>query len=680
MTNTKPTPHSDPIPSPNWSAISTPAKGYAGAAAGAGVVAVAPTGDDDIDGLLFGTKWTSAVTFSFPDSSADYPSDYGYDEPLTGFAPLTTAQKQVFLKAADMVMEFCGISLTYTGTNTADIQIAQSHAADPTAYAYYPWPTAEGGDIWIGRSWDYTDPVFGDYNYLTMLHEFGHALGLKNAHELIGVSDVAVPIEHDALEYTVESYRSYLGGPTTGGYTNEWFGFPTSFMMNDILALQTLYGANYATESGDTVYSWDPATGQQFVNGVGQLVPGNGLANRVLTTIWDGGGTDTYDLSNYATTANIDLNPGTYSITSDVQRAYLGDGHYAQGTVYNAYLFNGDARSLIENAIGGSGSDIIAGNAVDNMLEGRGGDDLIRGQSGNDTILGGAGADRLYGGGGIDTLSYLGATEAVVVNLSTLIVSGGDASGDVIANFENVIGGNGSDRLTGDSGGNELIGRSGNDKLEGGEGSDRLLGGGGIDAVLYVSATSGVTVSLSDPLSNTGEAYGDAFWSIENVFGSAFSDLITGDDLNNRLDGGRGDDTLSGGGGNDVLRGASGRDILIGGLGRDNMSANAGKDVFVFNTIDDSAKPITDCDVILNFAHLKDKIDVSAIDAIEGGSDDAFVLIGAAAFTASGQIRATQYGDDTLLRFNVTGGDAAEMTIRLRDFDASALTQDDFIL
>ena len=57
------------------------------------------------------------------------------------------------------------------------------------------------------------------------------------------------------------SYRSYVGGPLTG-YTNEAYGYPQTYMANDILALQTLYGANYNTQSGNTVYSWSPTTGR----------------------------------------------------------------------------------------------------------------------------------------------------------------------------------------------------------------------------------------------------------------------------------------------------------------------------------------------------------------------------------------------------------------------------------
>src|SRR5438128_9244505 len=137
-------------------------------------------------------------------------------------------------------------------------------------------------------------------------------------------------------------------------------------MANDLLALQTLYGVNFSPHSENTVYSWNPTTGQEYINGVGQLAPGTGTggsSNRVFETIWDGNGVDTYDLSNYTTAVTINLNPGASSITSTTQLAYLGNGHYAAGNIYNAYLFNNDGRSYIDNANGGSGNDTITGNA-----------------------------------------------------------------------------------------------------------------------------------------------------------------------------------------------------------------------------------------------------------------------------------------------------------------------------
>nr|WP_234679572.1 M10 family metallopeptidase C-terminal domain-containing protein [Bradyrhizobium sp. Oc8] len=321
--------------------------------------------------------------------------------------------------AIALIKSYTNASITYSGTGSADIMVAQSPAANPTSYAYYPGNYAAGGDVWFGTQYDYTQAQLGNYYFTTALHELGHALGLKHSQETGGVANVAVPSAHDDSEYTVMSYRSYVGGPLTG-YTNEAYGYPQTYMANDILALQTLYGANYTTQSGNTVYTWSPTTGQEFINGVAQLAPGGGVggsANRIYETIWDGGGVDTYDLSNYTTNLSINLNPGASSVYSSTQLAYLGNGHYASGNVYNSYLYNNDSRSYIDNAIGGSGNDVIVGNAIANVLNGGSGNDTITGGGGNDTIIGGAGTDTAvyYGSEANYLFAYNASTQTFTI-------------------------------------------------------------------------------------------------------------------------------------------------------------------------------------------------------------------------------------------------------------------------
>src|SRR3546814_6954343 len=80
-----------------------------------------------------------------------------------------------------------------------------------------------------------------------------------------------------------------------------------------IRALQHLYGADFTTNNGNTVYSWNPLNGQTLVDGAVAISPGG---NRIFATIWDGGGVDTYDLSAYSTNLNIDLRPGQHSTFS----------------------------------------------------------------------------------------------------------------------------------------------------------------------------------------------------------------------------------------------------------------------------------------------------------------------------------------------------------------------------
>lgn len=412
-------------------------------------VSVSATNNAEIDGLLSGYKWTGTISYSFPDSPSDYSNPYygGSSEPTsTGFGSAPTQMQAGINYAIGLILGYTNATIQYNGTGSADIMVAQSPSANPTSYAYYPGNYSAGGDVWFGTQYDYSQAKLGNYYFTTALHELGHAVGLKHSQETGGPANVAVPTAHDDSEYTVMSYRSYVGASTTSGYTNESYGYPQTYMANDILALQTMYGANYTTHSGNTVYTWNPATGQEFINGVGQLAPGGGVggsANRIYETVWDGGGVDTYDLSNYTTNLSINLNPGASSVFSSVQLAYLGNGHYASGNVYNTYLYNGDARSYIDNATGGSGNDTIIGNAIANTLNGGLGNDTITGGGGNDTIIGGAGTDTaVYSGNEANyAISYNSATQTFTIVDQR---SGSPDGTDTVTGVENVHFGDGT--------------------------------------------------------------------------------------------------------------------------------------------------------------------------------------------------------------------------------------------
>lgn len=370
------------------------------------------SGNAAVDALISGPAWGGPVRFGFPQSAGAYGG--GSSEALTGFLPVSSAQQAVARAAllgtasgetallhAFPVTGFTLLQVSEAAASQAEIRFAQS-SQPPTAWAYSPGSSDKAGDVWFGDRYDYRHPALGDYAYESLLHELGHALGLKHPHEATGITGQAMETAWDNSEFTVMSYRSHSGG-TLGQLTAGPWDLPQTYMMLDIAALQTLYGADYGLRDGDTRYSWNPATGEMSIDGAAQGRPG---ANRVFMTVWDGGGNDTYDLSGYAGGVVVDLAPGGASITSEAQRAWLDQEHgiRASGTVYNALLHEGDTRSLIENAIGGAGNDRISGNQAANTLRGAAGDDHLLGLAGADRLFGEAGDDILEGGAGNDLL------------------------------------------------------------------------------------------------------------------------------------------------------------------------------------------------------------------------------------------------------------------------------------
>ena len=352
---------------------------------------------------------------------------------MDGFEGLSAIQIAAYGKIIANFGAVCGLTFTKTAGPNADLRFAQATDVDysdgnslhvpgllpGTAEAMAPDPehaTVSWGDVWFShdefpRGNDNSHPVLGNFIYTAaFMHELGHAVGLK--HGMIsqsghGYNFPPLPADHDLQEYSVMTYNT---SPGVKGGTDQ---YPQSLMQDDIVALQYIYGANYKSNSGATNYRWDPHTGQEFVNGVGQGTP---VANFIFLTVWDGGGTDLYDFSAYASALKIDLRPGAWT-NLGTQIANLGGGHFARGNIANALTDPnnpGETASLIENVTSGSGNDTITGNVVANRLsggngndtlDGREGDDSLFGAAGNDQIVGGVGNDLLAGGVGNDTLT-----------------------------------------------------------------------------------------------------------------------------------------------------------------------------------------------------------------------------------------------------------------------------------
>lgn len=467
---------------------------------------VTASGDPLIDGLLMDRAWdVDQLTFSFPEKGDDYGDNYAANENLT-FSPFSDAQQDAARYALDLIASYTPLKfqeITETDRDHGDIRYAMSKKP-PTGWAYPPQERDAGGDIWFNKS-SYDAPDLGSFALRGFLHETGHALGLKHGHEADYGFD-ALPAAYDSNAYSVMTYSTHIGDDEPGNSTPHG-SHPQTFMMLDIAALQYLYGANFSHNAGNTTYEWSATTGEMFIDGVGQGKP---VQNKILLTIWDGGGEDTYDFTNYTNGLTVDLGPGDWSTTSQTQLALLGGVQTAPGNIANALLYEGDTRSLIENAKGGSGSDIIRGNQAWNELWGNDGSDKLYGEDGRDTLWGGDGVDELHGGAMRDYLY------------------GGDDT-------DYLYGGDGGDRLSGQNGRDYLYGGDGNDTLYGGYDNDKLFGQDNND------------------------------W----LYGSYGNDTLEGGSGDDHLFGQAGRDTLYGGAGNDWLQDDAGSNTLTGGSGAD---------------------------------------------------------------------------------------------------------------
>ena len=244
----------------------------------------------------------------------------------------------------------------------------------------------------------------------------------------------------------------------------------------------------------------------------------------------------------------------------------------ATTAVVSGRIAQSDGASGDDVLLGGLGGDEMRGGGGNDRMLGEEGNDLMRGGDGNDRMLGGDGedemlggdgddslsggrdADRMDGGAGFDIVSYAGSGAAVVVNLAQQLARGGDARGDVLANFEGAYGSTYNDLLIGSGTANVLIGGGGRDTMRGGAGNDTYFltgnddtveeeAGGGLDRV-FVNTSHTLAANVEN-LVLTGTANIDAT-------GNGQANGLVGNAGDNRLDGRGGPDTMRGGDGNDI--------------------------------------------------------------------------------------------------------------------------------
>ena len=536
---------------------------------------VALTGVNGVDSLIMGAKWGGvtgtgvALTYSFPMMGSYWLNSYLPYEPSDLFFRGLIASEQLAAQSAMTAWSnVANITFTQVADNIStvgEIRFAWSgyDVYSAQAHAYFPSSDPRAGDVWLndfpGVSWTNAFNA-GSYGYMTLLHELGHALGLKHSFQATGVSDAVLPANADGYPFTLMSYSAYPG--LSGSTVN--FN-PTTPMAYDIQAIQYLYGANTSYHSGDDVYVFNQ--GQSY-----------------FQTIWDGGGTDEIMWNGTTESATIDLRPGHWS---DLGNALTYSNDAGSVVATSNYTVNIYTTVTIEKAAGGAANDTLYGNDIDNNLNGGSGNDLMYGFAGDDffdwdpSYRGGA--DTMYGGLGNDVFVVDSTDDFVFENVdegSDLIWSEVSFSLATVLNVENLsLFGNEFVDAFGNDLNNILKGNAAANVLNGGAGSDSLVGGAGDDSYIVDVATDVITELASEGTDqvNVGLTAAGTYVlsvNVENATVTANPALavnVTGNLSNNVLTGNAGNNTLLGLAGADTLYAGTGVDIVDGGTESDTL-------------------------------------------------------------------------------------------------------------
>ncbi|MCW2922591.1 MAG: alkaline phosphatase, partial [Thermoleophilia bacterium] len=304
-------------------------------------------------------------------------------------------------------------------------------------------------------------------------------------------------------------------------------------------------------------------------NGLNNVITGNGLANLLVgadgaDTLAGAAGNDTLDGG-----IGIDSMAGgtgndTYYVDAagDVITENASEGTDSVRTGLASYTLGANLEGLIYTGAGGFNG---TGNGLNNYLEGGAGNDTLTGGGGTDTMEGGNGGDTFFLDSNGDVANDSGATGVDTVNSTANVTMG--------AGIENLIlSGTGDTDGFGNELNNSLTGNAGANLLDGGLGADTMTGGAGDDSYV-VDNVGDVVTDLVDGGYDTllvrlgsytlGANIEDLYFDGTGAFNG------TGNDLDNYISGGEGNDTLSGGVGFDWLEGWLGNDTLTGGAGDD---------------------------------------------------------------------------------------------------------------
>ncbi|MDC3362233.1 M10 family metallopeptidase C-terminal domain-containing protein [Gammaproteobacteria bacterium] len=285
--------------------------------------------------------------YIFPESVPVYSAA---TEMAEGFTPFNDIQKQNAMDALKYIETVTALLFVQTNevleSNTL-VFAFNTQEEDSYAYAYLPEIHPLGSDIYMAIHPTNETMSVGTEGALTLIHEIGHALGLKHPHEEAeGSGEVSVlPADEDSVANTVMSYEES---------TVENFKF--EFNTLDIAALHYIYGPNPKARASDDTYE---------------------ISSTQTNFIWDGAGVDTIDASKLEAGVTLHLSPGYHD--------FVGESAASIVTAPGQITVN--FGTTIENVIGSVFNDALFGNAQANVITDNGGSDNIDGGDGTDIAI-----------------------------------------------------------------------------------------------------------------------------------------------------------------------------------------------------------------------------------------------------------------------------------------------------